>query len=306
MNALKKGIRDYVRMRQSLGYKLERHQRLLPDFASFLQKKGTQHITVAKALEWARSRPNAQPAAWAHRLSCVRGFARYWIATDPQTEIPAQGLLPYRYGRARPYLYTEDEIRSLLRAARKMEGFSGLTFSCFFGLLAVTGLRVSEARNLRPDDVDLDEGVLLIASTKFRKSRLVPIHASTKKVLANYARERDQIFGRELPFYFVSSHGTRLVGSKIRRTFYKLSRQTGLRGPKASHGPRIHDFRHRFAVATLINWYRSALDVESRLPVLSTYLGHVRVSDTYWYLSTCPELMGLAVQRLEKHWEERA
>ena len=306
MNAVKKGVRDYLRMRQALGYKLETHQRLLPDFASFLQKKGTPHVTVARALEWAQSPSNVQRGAWAQRLSCVRGFARFWIATDPKTEIPAQGLLPYRYGRARPYIYTEDEIRALLRAARKMEGFSGLMFFCFFGLLAVTGLRVSEARNLRPNDVVLDQGVLRITGTKFGKSRLVPIHASTKEALANYAGERDRTFGRELPFYFVSDRGTRLVGSSIRRTFYKLSRRIGLRGPKASHGPRIHDLRHRFAVATLINWYRSEIDIESRLPVLSTYLGHVRVADTYWYLSTCPELMGLAVQRLEKHWEERA
>lgn len=304
MNAVKKGVRDYLRMRQALGYKLEQHQRLLPDFASFLQKRGVQHVTVARALEWAQSPSNVQRGAWAQRLSCVRGFASFWIATDPKTEIPARGLLPYRYGRARPYLYTEDEIRALLRAARKMEGFSGLMFFCFFGLLAVTGLRVSEARNLRPCDVDLDQGVLLIAHTKFGKSRLVPIHASTKQQLSIYARECDRIFGRKLPFFFVTLRGTRLVGSKIRRTFYRLSRQIGLRGPKASHGPRIHDLRHRFAVAILINWYRSKLDIEPRLPVLSTYLGHVRVADTYWYLTTCPELMGLAVQRLEKRWEE--
>jgi integrase len=152
----------------------------------------------------------------------------------------------------------------------------------------------------------LEHAVLTIVNTKFGKSRLVPLHASTQRVLAGYARRRDRTFQRSLPWFFVSSRGNRLDGGQVRRTFYKLSRQIGLRGPTDSHGPRLHDFRHRFALETLTRWYQSGADVERRLPTLSTYLGHVQVSDTYWYLTACPQLMGSAVKRLERFWEVRS
>jgi integrase len=174
------------------------------------------------------------------------------------------------------------------------------------GLLAVAGLRISEARNLQTEDVDLEEGVLTIRGAKFGKSRLVPIHPSTRKVLSDYASRRDHCLPKRPATFFVSGRGTRLDGAEIRRTFYFLSRQIGLRGLSDSHGPRLHDFRHRFAVETLVQWYRSGQDVERRMPVLSTYLGHVHVADTYWYLSACPELMGLAVKRFEDYWEKQS
>ena len=147
---------------------------------------------------------------------------------------------------------------------------------------------------------------LTIQTGKFGKSRLVPIHASTQKVLQDYLQRRDRTFQRRLSYFLVSQRGNRLDSGQVRRTFYALSRKIGLRGPTASHGPRLHDFRHRLAVQTLVQWYRSGQDVERRLPILSTYLGHVHVSDTYWYLTACPELMGLAVKRLEKRWEGQA
>jgi integrase len=303
MNRLKKAVREYMDMRHSLGYKLQRVRSLLLDLVSFLQQRGKDHITIGLALQWAQQNPNVQPVQWARRLSCVRGFARYWSASDPRTEIPPWGLLPYRPKRARPYLYTNHEIRGLLEGARKLGGLRGQTYGCLLGLLAVTGLRISEALNLRPDEVDLDQGLLVIVGAKFGKSRLVPIHTSTQKVLARYARERDRAFGRDVLYFFVSLRGNRLDGGEVRRTFYKLSRQIGLRGPAASHGPRLHDLRHRFALQTLLGWYRSGHEVERLLPVLSTYLGHVHVRDTYWYLSACPELMGLTVKRLERCWE---
>jgi integrase/recombinase XerD len=218
-------------------------------------------------------------------------------------------LLPHRPGRAHPYLYSDDEVRKLLRAARQLpstHGLRGPTYHGLLGLLAVTGLRISEARNLQTEDVDLKEGILTIRGAKFGKSRLVPIHPSTRKVLSDYALRRDRFLTRRPETFFVSGRGTRLDGAEIRRTFYTLSRQIGLRGPSDSHGPRLHDFRHRFAVRTLVQWYRSGQDVERRLPVLSTFLGHVHVADTYWYLSACPELMGLAVKRFEDFWEKQS
>ena len=303
MSSLQKAVESYVEMRHALGYKLSDAKTLLLDFASFLKQRRASFITIPLALQWAQQNPAVQPAYWAKRLTVVRGFARYWSATDPRTQIPPWGLLPHSPNRARPYLYTNKEIQQLLHAAKQLGGFPGLTYYCLFGLLCVTGIRISEALNLRSENVDLAAGLLTIRGAKFGKSRLVPIHASTQTVLSQFVRCRDRAFARELHYFFVSRRGTRLDGGRVHHTFYKLSRQIGLRGPTDSHGPRLHDFRHRFAVETLVQWYRSGKDVECLLPVLSTYLGHVHVSDTYWYLTACPELMGLAVKRLERRWE---
>jgi len=309
MSPLRQAVHEYIEMRRSLGFKLNDANTYLLKFISFLEQRGAAHITTELAMQWAQENPSARPAEWARRLRFVRGFARYWSATDPQTEVPPLGLLPHRAGRARPYLYSDEEIRLLLEAALQLPSLRGLpskTYHCLLGLLSVTGLRISEALHLRSEDVDWKGGVLTIRGTKFGKSRLVPIHPSTQKVLSDYASQRDRFLaGRPASFFLVSRRGTRLTLSRVRRTFYTLSRRTGLRGASASHGPRLHDFRHRFAVQTLLGWYRSGQEVERRLPVLSTYLGHVHVSDTYWYLTACPELMGLAVKRLEEHWEKR-
>jgi integrase/recombinase XerD len=303
MNALKKAVKDYLSMRRALGYKLKDAARLLYDFVAFYEEQGASHITIPLAVQWARG-TSARPAEWARRLTCVRCFARYWSATDPQTQIPPWSLLPHRPSRARPYLYTDKEIRQLLQAAQRIGGLRGLMYHCLFGLLSVTGLRMGEVLNLKTKDVDLAQGLLVIVGSKFGKTRWVPIHSSTQKALAQYVRERNRAFGGSLAYFFVSQRGNRLDGGQVRRTFYRLSRKVGLRGPTASHGPRLHDFRHRFAAHTLLNWYRSGQDIERRLPVLSTYLGHGHVSDTYWYLTICPELMGLVVRRLEKHWDD--
>jgi len=304
-----KAVEDYVEMRRSLGFKLVDVKLGLIDFASFLEQRGATHITIALAMEWAQQDRTARPAEWARRLSFIRGFARHWSAHDSQTEVPPSGLLPHRPGRARPYLYSEEEVQQLLEAALQLpsaHGLRGPTYHCLLGLLAVSGLRISEARNLQTDDVDLDQGILTIRGAKFGKSRLVPIHPSTCTILSDYASRRDRFLARRPEIFFVSGRGTRLDGADVRRTFYYLSRQIGLRGAADSHGPRLHDFRHRFAVETLIQWYRSGQDVERRLPILSTYLGHVHVSDTYWYLTACPELMGLAVKRFEDYWEKQS
>ncbi len=246
MNTWSKSVEDYIQMRRSLGFKLQYAQIGLLNFVAFLEECGAHHITIPLAMQWAQHDPGARPAEWARRLSFVRGFARFWSAHDSKTEIPPWGLLPHRAGRARPYLYSDHEVRRLLQA-------------------------------------------------------------STQEVLSAYAARRDRLLGRRpTPYFFVTKSGTRLDGGEVRRTFYDLSRRIGLRGISASHGPRLHDFRHRFAVKTLVQWYRAGQDVERRLPILSTYLGHVHVADTYWYLTACPELMGLVVKRLERHWEGQA
>jgi len=307
MNTLREAVEDYLTMRRGLGFKLRRDGQRLLDFVSFLEERGAASITSALALEWAQQPSSAQAVTWAQRLSYVRGFARYRSATDPQTEIPSSKLLPYRPERARPYLYTDQEIEHLLNAALKLPPADGLrrwVYHALLGLLAVSGLRISEAIGLKLEDVDLSQSILTVRGAKLGKSRLVPLHASTRQVLANYKLRRDDFLaGRSASYFFISQRGNHLDTGDVHRTFYLLSRQVGLRDPDSSSGPRLHDFRHRFAVETLLRWYRAGEDVERRLPVLSTYLGHVHVSDTYWYLTACPELMGLAVERLEHRWE---
>jgi integrase len=237
----------------------------------------------------------------------VRSFARYWSATEPRTEIPPLSLLPHRYKRATPYIYSNGEIQHLLMAAKNLAPATGLrpwTYHCLFGLMAVTGLRISEAIGLDCHDVDLEQGVLTVRLTKFSKSRLVPLHPSTVKRLKAYVRQRDHLYPRPSSSrFFLSNRGAPLTDCMARHTFVKLSRQIGLRKTADHFGPRLHDLRHRFAVTTLLNWYRTGVDVEQRLPALSTYLGHAHVTDTYWYLSAVPELLALTKDRLEKRWE---
>jgi integrase/recombinase XerD len=306
MKTLRQAVGDYLALRRSLGFKLKDHERCLRELISFLRKKRFTRLSIPLALQFATQHQHHQPARWAARLRVVRGFARYRSGEDPTTEIPPLGLLPYRALRARPYLYSAKEIRELLKAAQNLRSTSTLkpwTYYCLFGLLATTGMRISEAINLQVKDVDWSEGMITIHGAKFGKSRLVPLHPTTRKVLYSYAERRDCFFGRKpVSHFFVSSRGTRLDGGDVRRTFYHLSRQIGLREVSASHGPRLHDFRHRFAVQTLVRWYRQGMDVQRRLPVLSTYLGHAHVTDTYWYLTSTPELMVAAGKRMEQRW----
>lgn len=311
MNTLREGLEDYLVLRRGLGFKMHDASLLLPRFVGFMEERQAQHITAQLALEWVQQATSVQPAERARRLGFVRGFARYRSASDSLTEIPPPELLPHRSTRARPYLYTDQEVRDLLDAAMKMPTKWPSTplrpwvFHCLLGLLSVTGLRISEALDLKLDDVDLDQNILTIRSAKLGRTRLVPIHPSTRAVLADYLARREQFLGRcRSAYVFVSNRGTRLDLGRVHRAFYALSRQTGLRASGASKGPRLHDFRHRLAVKVLTRWYETGEDVARRLPVLSTYLGHVYVAGTYWYLSNSPELMAQAMAQLERRWGE--
>ena len=310
MSPLHKAVRDYLELRRNLGFKLLDPGRLLPQFVEFLEQRGSTHITTALALEWAQLPTSVQPAEWTRRLGTVRCFARHRQASDPRTEVPPHGLLPHRSTRARPYLYSDDEVERLLAAALKLPTNRRRTvlypwkFHCLIGLLSTTGMRMSEALNLRVSDIDLDQALLTIRGAKFGQVRLLPLHATTKDVLADYLRRRTAYFGSAASQHvFVTSRGNQLDQANVHRTFYKLSRSVGIRGEQASFGPRLHDFRHRFAVKVLLAWYQSGQDSARLLPVLQTYLGHVRLEDTYWYLNAWPELMAHAMSRLEQRWE---
>lgn len=313
MNTLRQAVQDYLDLRRSLGFKLKEAGNALPDFVAFMEQHRAPYVTQALALAWAQQPSDVQPAQWAQRLSYVRQFARHRSATDLRTQIPAPALLPFQPKRARPYLYSTREIRALLRAALEMpyrnerEELLPSTYYCLFGLLSVSGMRLGEARNLELQDVDLTAGILTVRGAKLGKTRLVPLHASTCEVLANYIAQRERHWaGRPVSSYlFVSSWGNRLDSGQIHRAFYALSRRIGLRGESDSHGPRLHDMRHVFATNTLVRWYQSDQDPERRLPILSAYLGHVHVEDTQWYLNGSPELMREAMRRLEQRWGGR-
>jgi integrase/recombinase XerD len=309
MNTLREAVQQYLSLRRSLGFKLREDGARLLDFVMFMEQHNAPYITTELALSWAQA-PTARPTEWARRLGFVRVFARHRSATDPRTQIPPDGLLPYPSTRIRPYLYSDDEVRTLLNTALKMRPLTALqpwTYYCLIGLLSVSGMRLGEALNLELQDVDLDAAVLKIRSGKFGKSRLVPLHGSTCQVLADYIARRNLFAeGKSTSSHlFLSRRGTRLHDRTVHVTFLALYREIGLRAPSGSRGPRLHDFRHRFALLTLLNWYRSGKDAERLLPVLSTYLGHVHVRDTYWYLQSWPELMHEAMARLERRWEDK-
>ena len=303
---LLEALEEYLALRRALGFILDAPCRALHKFVAYAEQEGAFSITTDLALKWAMQ-PDCQPAQWAKRLSMVRRFARYMSALDARTEIPPDGLLPHRFRRKCPYIYSEEEITHLIGAAQNLSSPLGLraaTYSTLLGLLAVTGMRVSEPVALDRDDIDLTRGILIIRRTKFGKSRMLPLHATTVEALRHYHQLRDRVF-RNTQSFFVSERGIRLTVCSVRKTFILLSRQTGLRGPDDSRGPRLHDLRHRFAIETLLSWYRAGIDVERRLPELSAYLGHVHVNDTYWYISAVPELLQLATLRLEQRGEAR-
>jgi len=301
---LEQALNDYVSVRRSLGFRFQTPAILLRSFVVFLQAEGASHITRELALRWALQPAKVQPSTWTARLGMVRRFAIWCSATEPLTEIPLTDLLPHPYRRKPPHIFSDEEIERLLRKAQQLPSPKGLrthTFTTLFGLLMVTGMQVSEALGLEKPDVDFDHGILHIRCGKFGKSRYVPIHPSTVEALKKYAQARDHLFPSPLTLaFFLSERGTRITNGMTEYTFAKLSQQIGLRLQAKHHGrgPRLHDMRHRFAARTLIDWYRAGLDAERELPKLATYLGHVHVKNTYWYLEAVPELMQLTIDRL--------
>ncbi len=242
MISLRKAVENYLTMRRSLGFKLRDMGYNLRHFVSFMEQQKASIITTELALRWAQKPQNVQPAQWAARLSFVRSFARYWSAIDPRTEIPPMGLLPYRTKRATPYIYSNDEIQQILKAARDLPPSTGLrpwTYYTLLGLMAVTGMRISEVIRLDHADVDLKQGLLTVRLTKFSKSRLIPLHPSTVKKLKRYLHRRDELYPRHLTArFFLSNQGTPLTDCMVRWTFVKLSRQIGLRKVGDRFGPR--------------------------------------------------------------------
>lgn len=300
MSPVREHAVDYLAMRRRLGFKLTTFGQKLSSFVDYLDEHDLTVITTDAAVEWATSTPRSTDQVhWSRRLMVVRIFARHLAVLEPATEIPPADILTHHYRRVTPHLYTPDEIAALLTAADGLRPhLRAKTYRTLICLLAVTGLRAGEACRLDRADVDLDGGVLTISDTKFGKSRQVPLHSSTVTALHDYTQTRDR-FCDTTPALFVSTRGTRLDQGNIPRTFAELVTAAGITVAHGQRRPRLHDFRHSFATATVLDWYRDGVDVQARLPWLSTYLGHSDPKSTYWYLTASPELLAIAATRLE-------
>jgi integrase/recombinase XerD len=302
MTTLTQHVEDYLAIRRGLGFKLRTERRMLADFALFMDSVGSSTVTVDVALQWATMPSGVGHAYLAQRMRAVRGFTRYLHGIDPATEIPPLELLPARRHRPTPHIYTEQEIAALMAAASTLRPtLRAATIETLIGLLACTGLRVSEAFALDRADIDATNRLLRIRDSKYGKSREVLIHDSTLAALHAYLARRGELRPTgDSVCVFVSSWGARLNHNAMYPAFDRIRRAAGVIGSSPGRPPRAHDLRHTFAVNTLLGWYRAGDDVAAKLPLLSTYLGHVDPAATYWYLSAVPELLGLAAERLER------
>lgn len=301
MSTLRQALADYLTMRRALGYKMDKAERLLGQFTAFAGERGETHIRTETALTWA-TKPAGAAAIWtSRRLAEVRLFARHLQTLDPRTEVPPADLLPAQTRRATPYLYTPQEIAALMQATIILRGSHvQATYRTLIGLLATTGMRIGEAIGLDRDDFDAGSGMVTIRHGKFDKARALPLHPSTVAALDGYLYRDDRPRPAGMPPLLISSRGKRLRYTVVQPIFHKLLHHCGIAPRSAACRPRIHDLRHSFAVSTIVDGYRSG-DPGSRLAILSTYLGHADPGATYWYLSSAPELLGLAGERLERH-----
>jgi integrase len=304
MTGLREAAAEYLSVRRALGFKLRGHDRLLSEFLDHLEASGAATVTTAAAVAWATAPAEVSAVRWSQRLSVVRGFARHLQCLDPATEVPPDDVLACRRPRQTAFLYSDDDIARLVNAAAALRpALRGATHKAFFGLLAVTGMRIGEAIGLDRDDVDLDAAVIQIDEAKFRKHRRLPLHHSTVAALGGYAKVRDELcLAPKAPSFFVSTRGTRLIDVCVHGVFNKLIDAVCLEPQPGAGRPRVHGLRHSFAVATVRDWYRQGSDPAGKLPLLSAFLGHADPAYTFWYLQACPELLGLAAERLER-WE---
>jgi integrase len=302
VTTIRRHAEEYLAMRRRLGFKLTSFGEKLMSFVSYLEETGAATLTTQAALAWATNTPRSTDQVhWSRRLMVVRIFARHLKALEPATEIPPDDALPHHYRRITPHLFTPAELAALLEATSTLRpAFRAHTWHTLIGLLAVTGLRTSEACGLDRTDVDPTGALLTVRDTKFGKSRQVPVHDTTVAALRKYARHRDrQRPAPSTPAFLVSTRGTRLDAHNLPHTVADLMDAAGISAGEGRRRPRLHDLRHTFATTTLLNWYRDGADVQARLPLLTTYLGHADPKSTYWYLSGSPELMSLAAARLE-------
>ncbi len=303
-SSMQERVESYLRARRSVGYTLHIEGAQLQRFARFADHRGHRgHITVDLAVAWAIDSRKSHQLGRARRLEVVRSLARYCIIFEHETEIPPSHLLGPTHRRLTPHIYSDREIDQLLDMAnglRPKQGLRPVTMHCLLGLLAATGLRISEALRLSRNDVNLHQGLLQVRKTKFRKSRYVPLHPMVCDVVSNYADFRDQ----RLPVvqnsaFFLLDDGHTLRYRQVLYAFHQIRVQLGWDASSCGRKPRLYDLRHTFVCRRLLAWYEEGVDVDRMMPLLSTYLGHAKVSDTYWYITGIPALMTIVAARFE-------
>ena len=309
--SLQQRIDDYLAERQRLGFKLRSRSTLLAGFARYVaDSKHRGALTADLMIDWAKQDKwqRGTPATWAARLARIRHFARYLKQFEPETEVPEELTFGPEPGRVTPHIFHEPEVIDLLAAARQLGPTGSIrpaTYETLFGLMASTGLRVSEALHLRDADIDLKRGMLTIQQTKFAKSRLLPVHPTTVAALAKYRKARAPHMATvaDMPF-LVSSRGRRLgkpLGDRqAHRVFNMLRDHLGWANRGGHAAIRLHDLRHTFAVRRLLRWHADGTDIDQMMLALSTYMGHAEIFYTYWYLTAVPELMALAGSKFER------
>lgn len=301
-------VEEYLAARRRMGFALEIAGEQLLGFARFADEDGHRGpVTADLTVRWAQSSRQATPLTWARRLEVLRPFTRYRSQFDAATEIVPRSFFGPAHRRLVPHIYEEEEIVALLKATDNLlpaGGLRPLTYRTLFGLLAATGLRISEALHLKPQDVDLGHNMLTVRQTKFRKSRLMPLHSTTVGALTDYAAARQRkLGGLSVEAFFVSDRGKPLADRTVHCTFERLRAHLGWLARGGHAAPRIHDLRHSFICHGLLRSYRQHQPIDNVIDALSTYVGHAKVSDTYWYVTATPELMAVAAQRFSQFAE---
>ena len=292
-SVFRESLASYIELRRGLGYRFDSEVNLLRAFDRYVHARGSTELTQELALEFATNHSSTSKNYRFERYRVVRQFSEYLAIFDPQTHFLDPKALPLSKTRARPYIYTEEELARLLCEAQQISSKNpvrGVTLHTMVGLAASTGLRIGEV-------VDLEAGTLWVRQSKFGKDRYVPVHSTTLEVLRRYSTIRDATFySCDHPAFFLNMRKRRFCRNTVQQAFCKVARRAGLRGPKG-RGPTFHSLRHCFAVNRLVTWYKAGLDVQAMLPALATYMGHVYYTDTAYYLTATPELLELAAQR---------
>jgi integrase len=309
MKTLSQHFSEFLAHRRSFGYDLDFRERVLRKFVEFADDQGQRHLTTDLFLAWKTVYGNADKNTWAARLRMVHGFASWLAARDPHSEVPPAGLIGGRYPCSQPYVFSQVEIAALINAAGRLQsayGLRALVWQTLFGLIVVTGTRISEALKIETKDIDFQNNVLCIQTSKSGGLRHLPLLNYSVKWFRQYATERDRLLGNSDGPFFRKEDGLPASASGARYNFAKLSRVVGLSTPKQhkrhGRGPRIHDLRHTFAVHTILDWFRQGRDIDREMYRLSTYLGHTNPKHTYWYIEAVPEPLDLASARAEARY----
>lgn len=303
-SSMSERVEDYLRARRALGYELRIEGEQLQRFARFAEQQAHRGVfALDLAVAWANAGKGTTAISRARRLEPLRPFAKYCALFEPETEVPPAQLLGPAHRRITPHIYSEQELTDLLGAAQHLSPADGLrpsTMRYLLGLLAATGLRVSEALHLHRTDVDLQQAMLTIRQTKFHKSRYVPLHATVQQALLDYVRVRDlHIPPVQDAAFFLFDNGHAVNYAQANYAFRQIRSRLGWDNPPNGYAPRLYDLRHTFACRRLLAWYAEGVEVQWAIPHLATYLGHCKVSDTYWYLTGIPSLLAVAAERFE-------